>query len=292
MHVLLYYKYTDIEDPEDLKEKQKIICERLGITGRILIAEEGINGTVGGTFEALDQYMSETMCYPGLSDIEWKISEGNDQTFPKLRVVVRPEVVTLGLKERGKDVSLKHKAHYIEPDELLRLYESGEEFTIIDARNEYEGRIGKFKDAIVPDIDNFREFPEFVASIEHLKNKPVVTYCTGGIRCEKASSYLKEQGFTDVRQLHGGIHRYADTTGGKYFDGEMYVFDGRVHVPVNQVNPTVISECHHCGTKVARYVNCCNAKCNLQFICCESCETEYGSGCSRECQKNSRFLTA
>lgn len=193
MHVLLYYKYTDIEDPEDLKEKQKIICERLGITGRILIAEEGINGTVGGTFEALDQYMSETMCYPGLSDIEWKISEGNDQTFPKLRVVVRPEVVTLGLKERGKDVSLKHKAHYIEPDELLRLYESGEEFTIIDARNEYEGRIGKFKDAIVPDIDNFREFPEFVASIEHLKNKPVVTYCTGGIRCEKHQVTLKNR---------------------------------------------------------------------------------------------------
>ena len=292
MHkILLYYKYTPIEDPDDQKNKQKEICQRLNIKGRVLIAKEGLNGTVGGTAEALDQYMAETMCYPGLKDIEWKISDGAEDAFPKLRVVVRPEVVTLGLKKEGDDVDLSKKANYIEPEELLDLYESEEEFTIIDARNEYEGRIGKFRNALVPDIDNFREFPEFVASIEHLKNKPVVTYCTGGIRCEKASAYLKERGFEDVRQLHGGIHHYSDTTGGKYFDGEMYVFDGRVHTQVNRVNPTIISKCHHCGEKVARYVNCCNAECNLQFICCESCDKEYGSGCSRECQQKSRFIT-
>lgn len=288
--ILLYYKYTHITDPEDLKQKQLELCKRLNIKGRILIAEEGLNGTVGGTPEALDQYMAETMVYPGLEDIEWKISDSKENAFPKLRVVVRPEVVTLGLEKFGKDVDLSHKANYIEPEDLLNMYESGEEFTIIDARNEYEGRIGKFRDAIIPDIDNFREFPEFVASIEHLKNKTVVTYCTGGIRCEKASAYLKEQGFEDVRQLHGGIHRYADKTGGKYFDGEMYVFDARVHTPVNSVNPTVISECHHCNEKVARYVNCCNAQCNKQFICCESCEKDFGGGCSGDCQQKSRYV--
>lgn len=288
--ILLYYKYTPISEPEDLKVKQEKLCKRLDIKGRILIAQEGINGTVSGISEPLDQYMAETMSYPGLEDIEWKISSSEECTFPRLRVAVRDEVVTLGLKSENKDVDLTNKADYIEPEELLQLYESDRKFVILDARNEYEGRIGKFRNALVPDIENFREFPGFVATIEHLKNEPIITYCTGGIRCEKASSYLKGQGFTNVRQLHGGIHGYGDKAGGKYFDGEMYVFDTRVHTQVNTVNPTIISDCYHCGTKVARYINCCNAQCNRQMICCEECQEQYDGGCSVECQKNSRFL--
>lgn len=291
MHrILLYYKYVTVDNPEHLAKSQRELCARLQVKGRILISKEGLNGTVGGTPEVIDQYMAETMSYPGLEDVEWKISDGPENVFPRLRIVVRDEVVTLGLGEKGADVDLKNKAPYIEPEELMALYDNGEEFTIIDARNEYEGRIGKFNNALVPDINNFREFPEFVASIEHLKNKPVITYCTGGIRCEKASAYLREQGFEDVRQLHGGIHRYADKTGGKHFEGEMYVFDARVHIPVNQVNPSIISNCLHCEIPVARYVNCCNATCNRQFICCEACDKDFDSGCSRDCQQNSRFL--
>lgn len=292
MHkILLYYKYTTIDNPEHLQKQQKKLCKNLGIKGRILISDEGINGTVCGSKDAVNTYMTETEKYPGLEDIEWKISDGPEDAFPKLRVVVREEVVTLGLKEKGHDVSLENSAPYIEPEELMQLYENNEEFTIIDARNEYEGRIGKFHNALVPDIENFREFPEFVEKIEDLKDKPVVTYCTGGIRCEKASAYLREKGFKNVRQLHGGIHRYADKTGGKYFDGEMYVFDKRVHTPVNSVNPNVISECIHCNEKVARYINCCNAECNKQIIVCETCDKEYGGGCSRECQQKSRYVS-
>jgi len=274
MKVLLYYKYIVIKDPKQLMNEQRAFCEVRNIKGRILVSEEGINGTVVGEAEVMDEYIKFTEANPEIGPVEWKISDTEHEIFPKLRVVVRDEIVTLG-----------HKADYIEPQELLDLYEKGEEFYIVDARNEYEARIGKFKDAIYFDIDNFRDFPEAVKEIESLKDKPVVTYCTGGVRCEKASAFLKGKGFKNVRQLHGGIQRYGDVVGGKNFEGTMYVFDRRVHVPVNTVNPTVISECYHCGTKVARFVNCCNAKCNKQIICCEACDDRMNGGCSVECSQ-------
>jgi UPF0176 protein len=285
MKVLLYYKYVKIENPEELREKQLELCERLGLKGRILISNEGINGTCGGDENAVRAYMLETEEYPGLEGIEWKISDSDIDPFPKLRVVVRNEVVTF-----KEDADLSQKAEYIEPEELKALLENDEDVILLDARNNYESEIGKFKNAIAPDIKNFREFPEFVKSIENLKDKPVVTYCTGGIRCEKASAYLISQGFKNVRQLHGGIFKYGEEAGGKDFQGTMYVFDNRIHVPVNSVNPEIISKCLHCDTGVARYVNCCNAKCNKQFICCEECEAKFGGGCSTDCKAKSRYV--
>jgi UPF0176 protein len=219
--------------------------------------------------------------------MEWKISDSEIEPFPKLRVAVREEVVSLKAL-----VDVKNRAEYIEPKELRKILdESPEEVIIIDARNNYESKIGKFKNAITPDINNFRDWPEFVESIKDLKDKPVVTYCTGGIRCEKASAYLVEQGFKNVRQLHGGIVRYGEETGGKDFEGSCYVFDNRIHVPVNSVNPEIISECLHCKMKSERYINCCNAKCNIQFICCEDCDTKFEGGCSTDCQSKSRYKT-
>ncbi len=282
--VLLYYKYTEVENPEDLREKQFELCSKLGLKGRILIAKEGINGTIGGTTESCNEYIRVTSEYPGLDGIDWKISHNTDDSFPKLRVVVRDEVVTF-----RAPVNLKNRAPYIHPKELREILEKKEDVVILDARNNYESQIGKFKNAITPDIQNFREFPEFVKSIEHLKDKPIVTYCTGGIRCEKASAYLVEQGFTNVKQLHGGIAKYGEEAGGKDFEGTMYVFDKRIHIPVNTENPEIISQCLHCGIKIARYINCCNAKCNKQFICCEECNVKFEGGCSVECQELSRY---
>ncbi|BCX14188.1 MAG: UPF0176 protein [Candidatus Dojkabacteria bacterium] len=282
--ILLYYKYTKIDNPQEIRDKQYDLCKKLNLKGRILIASEGINGTVGGSPDAVEKYMRETESYPEFKGIEWKISEGPDDAFPRLRVVVREEIVTLGLKRENNDVSLEHKAQYIEPEELLELYEKGEDFVIIDARNEYEARIGKFKNAIYFDIDVFKDLPKQIKKIKNYKDKLVVTYCTGGIRCEKFSAYLREQGFKNVRQLHGGIHRYSEITGGKNFEGLMYVFDGRVHVPVNHVNPKIISKCEICGVEVARYKNCENAECNKRFICCENCEKEMNGACSNECK--------
>lgn len=281
--VLLYYKYVNLENPEKIRDDQYELCKNLGIKGRIIIASEGINGTVGGSDSAISEYMKQTQKIPEFSDIEWKISKSETDVFPRLRVVVRDEIVTLGLKKKGKDVSLSNKASYIEPEELKRLYENQEEFYILDGRNEYEARIGKFKGSIYFNVDVFKNIPREVKKIEHLKDKLVITYCTGGIRCEKFSAFLKESGFKNVKQLHGGIHKYSDETGGANFEGEMYVFDGRVTVPVNHVNPSVISECEHCGIKIARFINCANAECNKKLICCQECEKQFSGACSTDC---------
>lgn len=284
MHtVLLYYKYVPITNPEKIRDEQSDLCKKLGIKGRILVSEEGVNGTISGSAEAIEEYKKKTTEYPEFKDIEWKVSQGSEDIFPKLRVVVRDEIVTLGLKTRGNDVSLEHKAEYIEPEDLYRLYENEEDFVIIDGRNEYEARIGKFKNSFYFDVEAFREIPQEIKKIEKFKDKLVVTYCTGGVRCEKFSAYLKEQGFKNVKQLHGGIHRYSDETGGKHFEGEMYVFDGRVSVPVNHVDPSVISKCAHCDIPIARFINCANAECNKRIICCESCQEKMKSACSDEC---------
>lgn len=284
--VLLYYKFIKIDDPKNLRDSQYELCQGLGIKGRILIGYEGINGTVAGTRSACEKYMSETEKVVG--SVEWKISEASDDTiFPKLKVKVRNEIVTFGFQ-----TDLSKTAPYIEPEELKYLYKNNENFLILDGRNEYEGRIGKFKNAVVPDIDNFRDFPEWFKQNKNMfKGKKVVTYCTGGIRCEKLSAFLVENGVGDVVQLHGGIHRYAEETGGENFDGEMYVFDSRVHVPVNSVNPEVISECIHCQTKVARFRNCKNVVCNKQIIICSECESNMQGCCSEQCvmSVNSKF---
>lgn len=289
--ILLYYKYAHVANPQQLRKAQFKLCKKLEIRGRILISDQGLNGTISGSDAAIKKYMAETTKYPGFEDIEWKISKGPKDAFPRLRVVVRDEIVTLGLKKQSADVHLENKAPYIEPQELLNLYEDQEDFIIIDARNKYEAEVGTFRNAIVPDIKTFKEFPEYAKKhFAQFKNKQVVTFCTGGIRCEKASAFLKENGFKNVRQLHGGIHRYSDETGGKNFDGKMYVFDNRRQVDVNNVNPTVISLCKHCGEQVARYSDCVNDDCNLHYICCQTCEDKMHGACSETCKREFQKL--
>lgn len=287
--ILLYYKYVPLENPAALKDVQKALCQTLGIKGRILISAEGINGTVAGDEAAINEYMLQTAQLPEFQDMEWKISWAEEQVFPRLKVLVRDEIVTLGVKKTGTDVSLEDKAAYIEPKELLEWYETQKDFVIIDARNGYEAEIGKFKHSITPNIDNFRDFPQFVTQqLSQYKDKEVVTYCTGGVRCEKASAYLREQGFKHVRQLHGGIHEYGQKVGGKYFEGEMFVFDKRLHLPVNTVDPSVISHCQYCGTPITRYIDCAVPSCDSLFICCKTCESAHQSACSEECEQKLR----
>lgn len=286
--ILLYYKYVKFDQPAALRTAQKQLCQRLNLKGRILVSEEGINGTLAGLVADVDEYMAVTQSVTGLEDLEWKISWADEQVFPKLRVVVRDEIVTLGLRKKGSDVAISNKADYIEPTELAALYESGKDFLIIDARNKYEAKIGKFKNAVIPPIENFREFPAFVETIKEFKDKEIVTYCTGGVRCEKASAYLREQGFNKVRQLHGGVHVYSEVTGGAHFDGELFVFDKRLHVPINNVNPTVIAHCQYCQTPITRYIDCVGPACDGLFICCESCQDEHLSACSSDCEAKLR----
>lgn len=281
--ILLYYKYAKITSPGQVMLKQRELCQKLSLKGRIIISKEGINGTIAGKPKDVNTYILATENIRTLSGMDWKVSWTDEEVFPKLKVIVRDEIVTLGLNKIGSYPPISKKAAYIEPEELYELYEKNADFIIVDTRNLYEANIGKFKNALISPITNFRDFPNFAKKLERYKEREVVTYCTGGIRCEKASAYLKTKGFKRVRQLHGGIHEYAQKTGGKYFEGEMFVFDKRLHVPVNKVDPTIISVCIYCQKPVTRLIDCAVSSCNSLFTCCNTCEPKYSGTCSYNC---------
>lgn len=281
--VLLYYKYIQVDDPEQLRNAQFALCERLGLKGRILVAHEGLNGTVCGEPEAIEQYILETTKDERFNDVVFKESESAEQVFPRLRVVVRNEIVTLG----AEGVTFEEAAPYVEPEELNALLESGEEVYLVDARNNYESVVGKFDGAITPDIGHFREFPAAVKEMAHLKKKKVVTYCTGGVRCEKASALMKKEGFENVYQLHGGIVTYGNKFPDGKWLGKCYVFDKRLMVDVNTPEKEVlVSTCKYCTVRSARMINCSNADCDEQFVCCAACEQEQKGFCSERCAQS------
>ncbi|WP_041329910.1 rhodanese-related sulfurtransferase [Saprospira grandis] len=278
---LLYYKYAHLEDAEEMAPKHLEFCKDLGILGRIIIANEGLNGTISGTPEQCQAYMDYVESDPRLKGIHWKIDEVEELSFVKMHVRYKAEIVNSGLYDSVDPT--KETGKHLQPAEFKALKDQ-EDVVVIDMRSNYEHKLGRFKGAITMDIDNFREFPEKIKEMDHLKDKKVLTYCTGGIKCEKASAYLIQQGFQDVYQLHGGIINYGKEVGGEDFEGDCYVFDGRVHVPVNTVNPSVISRCYNCGKKTTRMVNCCNSHCNDHIVQCESCSQEMAGACSVQCK--------
>jgi UPF0176 protein len=287
--ILLFYKYVNIKDPELLKKQQTELCNKLGLTCRTIIAQEGINGTLEGSVEATEIYIEEMCKDPRFADIHWKKSEGLGNSFPKISIKVRDEIVSLSLGENDIDPNIT-TGKYITADELHELYQSDEEFYVIDMRNDYEMKVGHFKDAILMPMKNFRELPETIKEIEHLKDKKVITTCTGGIRCEKASGFLVDQGFTDVYQLFGGMQTYMEKYPNQFFIGKLYVFDGRVLWAKDSDDPNhqVISNCEICGDKSDLYVDCAYKHCkgNRHFIACEECHDENGYFfCTGDCKE-------
>ncbi|MFN6946274.1 MAG: rhodanese-related sulfurtransferase [Cytophagaceae bacterium] len=278
--ILLYYCYTKIEDPEKFREEHHLFCVKLGLLGRIIIASEGINGTVSGEKDQCDEYMNTLKNDPRFSDIDFKVEDFDKQAFQKLHVRVKSEIVHSGLTYiHPKNKTGKH----LEPSEFKKMKDR-DDVVVLDVRSNYEHSIGKFKNAVTLDIENFRDFPEKVKELEKFKDKKILTYCTGGIKCEKASAFLLEQGFEDVYQLHGGIIKYGMEEGGEDFEGKCYVFDNRIVVDVNKVNPKVISTCHVCGIECDRMINCANPGCNLHVPVCENCGWEMEGACSTSCQ--------
>lgn len=271
--ILLYYKYIPIADPQKLRDEQYDFCKEQGLKGRIIVAEEGINGTVEGSVEACDAYRAYMVAQPQFADIHWKVSEGTEaQTaFPRLSVKVRPEIVSLHLGENDFDPNDTTGVH-LKPEELRKWYEEGKEFHIVDMRNDYELEVGQFKDTIFPGMSNFRDLRKDIKKIEDLKDKPVLTVCTGGVRCEKASGFLVKEGFKDVYQLDGGIVSYMEKYPGKDFEGSLYVFDTRKTVHFEKPEEhKMISKCRKCGVATESYVNCANFFCNNHFVCCDAC---------------------
>ncbi|MGB3180119.1 MAG: rhodanese-related sulfurtransferase [Cyclobacteriaceae bacterium] len=277
--ILLYYCYAPIADPESFREEHHLYCVENNLRGRIIVAPEGLNGTVSGTREDCQRYMDHIKSNPGFAHTDFKLEEHDRHAFAKLHVRVKPEIVHSGLKHIKP---YEKTGTHLSPDQFKELKDQ-EDVVILDVRSDYEHKMGRFKNAITLDIENFREFPDKVSELEHFKDKKVLTYCTGGIKCEKASAYLLEKGFKDVYQLHGGIIKYGIEAGGEDFEGKCYVFDNRLTVDVNKVNPTIISECYVCGTKSDRMVNCANSVCNRHVPICDECGWELEGACSPEC---------
>ena len=278
--VLLYYCYTPLENPEQFRDEHHRLCLQLNLLGRIIVAPEGLNGTVSGRRADCAEYMRLVKADPRFATLEFKVEEAPEHTFRKLHVRVKPEIVHVGLPA-------------IRPYERTGIHLSPEQFrdlkdqpdvVVLDVRSDYEHRLGRFKNAVTLDIENFREFPEKVAELAQYKDKKILTYCTGGIKCEKASAFLLDQGFDNVYQLHGGIIKYGLEAGGEDFEGKCYVFDGRVAVDVNTVNPSIVSQCHHCRTPSDRMVNCANPECNAHVPLCEACAGQLAGACSPACQ--------
>lgn len=281
--ILLYYKYVPIKDPDAFRLEQLQLMTNLGIKGRILIAREGINGTLEGTTEAVESYVAHMKSDERFADVDWKISPGIGNAFPKLKIKVRNEIVSAHLGE--DDVNPNEiTGYHMKPEELHQLIHSDEEFYMIDMRNNYEHVVGKFEGALDSGMKNFRDLAEITKKFEHLKDKKVVTYCTGGIRCEKASGYLKKKGFKDVSQLDGGIHRYMEKFGGDGWLGSLYVFDGRV-LSKPHSHHTPIGICMKCEATTENYCDCANDSCPRQFLCCDDCLASDGKPyCKDECE--------
>src|SRR3990167_7327628 len=229
MRNLLFYKYVEIKNLEKFQKDHLLFCKKIGILGKILVAKEGINGCVSGDEEQLKKYMTELKKDKRFKDIEFKITHTKNHNFKKIFVRIRKEIVTM----KNPSVVISHKAGYIEPQELKKLLDEEKDVILLDARNIYESDVGKFENALIAPIDTFSEFPSFVEKIKDFKHKKIVTYCTGGIRCEKASAYLKEQGFTDVQQLHGGIISYGQECGNSHWQGKCFVFDNRGAIDID-----------------------------------------------------------
>lgn len=285
--VIAYYFYTHIANAEEMVESHLKFCKSIGIRGRIYIAEEGINGTISGTVEACAIYMHELQSNPLFTGIEFKIDDYHQHAFNRIHVRYKKEIVHSGLRDPKEINPTIETGKHINGKEFAQLREQ-QDVVVIDVRSNYETRLGKFKNSVTLDIENFREFPQKVDELEQFKDKKVITVCTGGIKCEKASAYLLKRGFKDVYQLHNGIIGYAKETGGKDFDGSLYVFDGRVSVPINEVNPTPLANCAKCGTPTFRNLNCANVECNEQFNMCEACSEEMEGACSDTCKSHPR----
>jgi len=294
--IILYYKFAPISDPEAVRLWQKTLCESLHLRGRILISKHGINGTVGGDIDDVKAYVKATKGYPLFKGTTFKWSDGTRDHFPKLSVKVRDEIVAfdaadeLEVNEQG----VVNGGVHLKPEEVHKLVqERGDDVIFFDGRNAYEAAVGKFKNAIVPNVRTSRDFIKELEDPKYndIKDKPIVTYCTGGIRCEILSSLMKNRGFKEVYQIDGGIVKYGE----KYADdglweGSLYVFDDRMNVKFSD-KAKDIGECIHCGGKTSNYENCALKTCNNLVLICEKCKTDHDT-CSDECAAKLKAVLA
>ncbi|WP_368497840.1 rhodanese-related sulfurtransferase [Herbiconiux sp. A18JL235] len=300
--ILLYYVFAPVADPEAVRLWQRDLGESLGLRGRILISAHGINGTVGGELDAVKRYLRKTREFAPFRELDAKWSEGTAledapasphtpyraiTDFPRLSVKVRDEIVSFGAPDelRVDEHGVVGGGVRLTPGQVHELVDerraAGEEVVFFDGRNPFEAEIGRFENAVVPEVASTRDFVAELDSgrYDHLKSSPVVTYCTGGIRCEVLSSLMVARGFERVFQLDGGIVRYGEAYGdGGLWHGSLAVFDGRESIAFSpQVE--VISHCAGCGTPTARLQNCSDPACRSRLVVCEACSAAHDMSC-------------
>lgn len=274
--ILLYYKYAKIDNPVGFMRRHKRLCESLELKGRIIIAEEGINGTVEGTRENTEKYIKLLQEDPRFSDMHFKKSSGTGNAFPKLWIRVREEIVASYLDKVGKPINPQEvTGKYITPEELHNWINSDKKFYLVDMRNDYETEVGYFENSVKAPFKNFRDLASVLPILESLKDETIVTVCTGGVRCEKASGFLVANGFNDVYQLYGGIVSYMEKYPNEDFLGKLYVFDGRITMGFNTNDPShkIVGKCAVCGIPADNYRDCANTHCTNKrhFVACDSC---------------------
>ena len=285
-NVLLYYKYMKIEDPADIMTKHKKFCIDLNIKGRIIIAHEGINGTISGPEKDCNDFKKWLKLLMNITEIDFKETKVPGHTFDKLSIKVKNDIIKMGCKV---DPTISTGVH-LKPSEFKTMM-NRDDTIVVDFRSRMEHNLGKFKNAITFDVDNMYDIPKITGTHDFFinnknKNKKILTYCTGGIKCEKASTFLLNHGFKNVYQLEGGIIRYSMEENGENFDGKCYVFDNRIGIDVNTINPKNISKCYHCNISCDTMINCMNTVCNKHTTMCQNCYDSLDSCCSIECMNS------
>lgn len=277
--IILFYVFTPLADPEAVRLWQFTLAQSLGLRGRVIVSVHGINATLGGELGAIKTYVRALKGYAPFRGADVKWSQGTGEDFPRLLVKVRPELVTFGRPEEIEvdEQGVVGGGQHLTPQQLHDLVaDKGEDVVFFDGRNTMEAAIGRFRGAVVPDVTTTRDFlPELESGrYDELKDKTVVTYCTGGIRCEVLTVLMKNRGFQHVYQLDGGIVRYGEAFRDKgLWDGSLYTFDGTMHREFAD-GVQSLGRCIHCGEPTPRYVNCEVPTCRKMVLACEGCEQE------------------
>jgi UPF0176 protein len=277
--VILFFKFIPVADPETVMFWQRELCAKLNLTGRILVSKHGINGTLGGNIDDLKTYKKTMNSHPKFKGIVYKWSKGGRSEFPKLKVKVKPELVAFEASdevELNENGGVKNGGEHLRPEQVHDLVEKyGDDVIFYDGRNAYEARIGRFKNTVIPNVETSRDFLKDIESgeISKFKDKHIITYCTGGIRCEILSVLMKNRGYKHIYQIKDGIVKYGETFGDEgLWEGKLFVFDDRMQMGFTD-KAKDIAECETCGAKTSRQINIEDIRRKLK-IECEACAEE------------------
>jgi UPF0176 protein len=283
--VLAYYHLTPLSDPElEVATHKQFFAER-DVKARIYLSNQGINGTLSAAVDDAYAYMRWLSARPEFSGVQFKVHESAEHVFPRLAVKTRKELVAF-----GKEIPLEKQGKRVSPAEWARMLEE-EDKVLLDVRNDYEWKLGRFEGAEIPNCLTFRDFEIYIEKLKERvadKKTKVMMYCTGGIRCEFFSALLAQNGIEETYSLDGGIINYGVKEKAKHWEGKLFVFDDRLSVPLSEEDAGVVGTCHHCDKSVDVYYNCSNMDCNELFLCCPECAKTYAGCCQEECQHAER----